>query len=169
MSTQFSNLNSKISNPRYFLRHARGEDAPAIRALIHRVGINPTALDWRRFLLAVTPVPQGVIPVPEGDAGEMIGCGQIKPHGDGTRELASIAVEPAYRGQGVARAIIQRLMAENPPPLYLTCRSALGPFYAKFGFHRVAEDEAPPYFRRLLRLMKVMRVFSVSLWVMKWE
>ncbi len=168
MSTSISNQQSKISN--FHMRRARQEDAPAIRALIHEVGINPTALDWRRFLLAVTPVSQGVTPVSQGiSADRMIGCGQVKPHGDGTRELASIAVVADYRGQGVARALIERLMAENPPPLYLTCRSTLGPFYAKFGFRRVAEEEAPPYFQRILRLVKVMRVFSVSLWVMKWE
>ncbi len=57
-------------------------------------------LDWRRFLVAVTP------------QGEMVGCGQIKPQGD-LRMLASIAVLPAWRGRGVARRIIERLLAES--------------------------------------------------------
>ena len=76
------------------LRPASEEDFPANRALIRIVGINPTGLDWHRFVVAVTPDD------------EMIGCGQVKPRADGTRELASIAVRPAYRQQGIAQAIM---------------------------------------------------------------
>ena len=47
------------------LRPASEEDFPAIRALIRIVGINPTGLDWHRFVVAVTPDD------------EMIGCGQV--------------------------------------------------------------------------------------------
>jgi amino-acid N-acetyltransferase len=124
----------------FSLRAAEAADAGAIRELILRVRINPTGLDWRRFILAVTP------------QGEMIGCGQVKPHGDGTYELASIAVAPAWRGRGVARAVIEALLAANPGPLYLTCRPHLETFYQKFGFSRLALDDLPPYFRRLERL-----------------
>ncbi len=119
------------------LRPATQADDAAIKALIRSVQINPMDLDWRRFLLAVTR------------DGEMVGCGQIKPHADGTLELASIAVRPAWRGQGVARLIIERLLAESPRPLYLTCASRLGPLYAKFGFRALSESEMTPYFRRL--------------------
>ena len=41
--------------------------------------------------------------------GEVIGCAQIKPHRDGSRELASLVVHPDYRGQGIARRMIQYL------------------------------------------------------------
>jgi N-acetylglutamate synthase-like GNAT family acetyltransferase len=122
------------------LRPARKEDAAAIRRLIHLVGINPTGLDWQRFVLAVDPHDR------------MAGCAQVKPHGDGTRELASLAVQSAYRGQGVARRLIEYLLAHHPPPLYLTCRSRLQPFYEKFGFQVVSPQALPPYFRRIARL-----------------
>ena len=122
------------------LRPARKEDAAAIRRLIYQVGINPTGLDWRRFVLAVDPHDR------------MAGCAQVKPHRDGTRELASLAVQPAYRGQGVARRLIEHLLARTPSPLYLTCRSTLQPFYEKFGFQVVSPQELPPYFRRIARL-----------------
>jgi len=129
------------------LRPASEEDFPAIRALIRIVGINPTGLDWHRFVVAVTPDD------------EMIGCGQVKPRADGTRELASIAVRPAYRQQGIAQAIIDRLLAKNPPPLYLICRNGLGPFYERFGFRDIQESEMPPYFKRLTRAARMfMRV-----------
>lgn len=116
-----------------------------IRRLIWEVGINPMSLDWRRFLVAVNA------------NGEVVSCGQIKPHGDGTRELASIAVRPGYRGQGLARAMIERLLAEAELPLYLTCRASLQPLYQKFGFCRVNEEEMTPYFRRIYSLATVAK------------
>lgn len=140
------------------LRAAEAADAGAIRGLIFQVKINPTGLDWRRFVLAVTT------------QGKMIACGQVKPHGDGTRELASIAVAPAWRGQGVARAIIEALLATNPGPLYLTCQPQLEPFYLKFGFKRVSPGELQPYFRRLARLsgaLVSLRLMPAEILVMK--
>ena len=122
------------------LRPARESDFPAIKALIHEVQINPNGLDWRRFTLAETP------------DGQFIGCGQLKPHSDGTLELASLAVTPSQRGKGVARVIIQKLMADAPRPLYLTCRSQLGPFYEKFGFRGINGDELPKYFRQIIKV-----------------
>ncbi len=127
----------------YRLRRAEPADARPIRRLIYRERLNPLGLDWRRFWLAVD------------DTGRMIGCGQVKPHHDGSRELASIAVVREWRGRGVAGAIIRQLLAEHPAPLYLTCRAELTGFYARFGF-AVAENPAglPPYFRRIAQLSR---------------
>ena len=126
------------------LRPATQADFPAIRRLIHAVGINPMSLDWRHFVIAVD----------END--RLVGSGQVKQHGDGSLELASIAVLPEWRKQGVARAIILHLLETNPRPLYLTCRGRLGTFYEQFGFKEVtASPDLPPYFRRLKRLVKV--------------
>ena len=122
------------------IRPARETDAAQIRELIYRVGINPTGLDWRRFVVAVN------------DRDEMIGCGQLKPHGHEILELASIAVYPEHQGRGIARAIIQHLLQESPRPLYLMCQSSLGPFYEKFGFRTIAYDEMPRYFQRISKL-----------------
>ena len=130
----------------YTLRPARETDFPAIKNLIHSVGINPMDLDWRRFLVAV-------------DAqGQVIATGQIKPHGAKAdiHEMASIAVVPAYRGQGLARAIIEHLLKDSPRPLYLTCRSRLEPLYEKFGFRLVPYEEMPRYYRRLSKLASVI-------------
>jgi amino-acid N-acetyltransferase len=129
--------------PRFTLRRASEQDATAIRDLIHQVGINPMGLDWRRFQVAI-----------DGQ-GRLIGCGQIKPHGTEILELASIAVDAGWRGRGVARAIIQSLMAEAPRPLYLMCRSGLEAFYVKFGFRALDAAELPPYFRRMKALIGV--------------
>jgi N-acetylglutamate synthase-like GNAT family acetyltransferase len=147
----------------YLLRSADVKDAPAIRLLIRQAGINPLGLDWKRFLLAVD------------ETGRCIGCGQIKPHAGGTLELASIAVVPEWRGQGVASAIIQALILRSnqfiqtheavpaPSGLYLTCRAGLRSFYERFGFHVLSPGDMPVYFKgafiafRILRLIKLAR------------
>jgi N-acetylglutamate synthase-like GNAT family acetyltransferase len=125
---------------KYFLRPARESESARIRDLIHLVGINPMGLDWRRFVVAVD------------ERDEMLGCGQIKPHGKEILELASIAVYPEYRGRGIARAIIEHLLANSPRPLYLTCRSPLGPLYEKFGFRTIEYNDMPRYFQHISRL-----------------
>jgi N-acetylglutamate synthase-like GNAT family acetyltransferase len=124
----------------FSLRQATQSDRVRIRSLVRQVRINPTGLNWLRFVVAVT------------SGGELIGCGQVKTHADGSRELASIAVSPDYRGEGVAHAIIEYLISIHPKPLYLTCRASLEPFYRRFGFQTIQKDEMPPYFRRITRL-----------------
>jgi N-acetylglutamate synthase-like GNAT family acetyltransferase len=124
----------------YHIRPARETDAAQIRSLIHLVGINPTGLDWKRFVVAVD------------DRDEMLGCGQLKPHGQGIHELASIAVYPQHRGRGIARAVIEHLLEESPRPLYLICESSNGPLYEKFGFRAIPYEEMPRYFQRISKL-----------------
>ena len=102
------------------------------------------SLDWERFLLASTP------------DGELVACGQIKPHSEGTIELASIAVHPEWRGRGLAREVVTRLLVGATRPVYLTCRSDLEPFYIKFGFRSLASTELTPYFRRIQKLANLM-------------
>jgi amino-acid N-acetyltransferase len=117
-------------------------------------------LDWVRFVLA------------ESAGDQVIGCAQIKPHRDGSQELASLVVTPEWRGQGVARAIIERLLRDHPGEMYLMCRSSLGPLYKKFGFREVEQNEMPKYFRlikRLSRVVEVLRSEGETLLVMKRE
>jgi N-acetylglutamate synthase-like GNAT family acetyltransferase len=97
-------------------------------------------LDWRRFVVAVNA------------EGQVLGVGQIKPHGEEVRELASIAVYPQFRGLGVARAIIEHLLKETPRPLYLICESSLGGLYERFGFRALPYEEMPRYFQRITKL-----------------
>jgi len=124
----------------FSLRPAREAESVQIKKLIHLVGINPMDLDWKRFVVAVN------------DRDEMIGCGQLKPHGKDILELASLAVYPEYRGQGVARALIEYLLKESLRPLYLMCESSLGPLYESFGFRGISYEEMPRYFQRISKL-----------------
>lgn len=122
------------------LRPARETESAAIKDLIYSVGINPMGLDWKRFVVAVDAQDQ------------VVATGQIKPHGRDILELASIAVRSEYRGQGLARAIIEHLLKDSPRPLYLTCVSSLEPLYDKFGFISIPYREMPRYFQRLSKL-----------------
>jgi N-acetylglutamate synthase-like GNAT family acetyltransferase len=122
------------------IRPAREAEASQIRDLIHLVGINPMGLDWKRFVIAVN------------DRDEVIGCGQIKPHGHDVLELASIAVYPEHQGKGIGSAIIEHLLKESPRPLYLMCESSNGPLYEKFGFQAIPYEEMPRYFQRISKL-----------------
>lgn len=122
------------------LRPARESESRAIKALIHLVGINPMGVDWKRFVVAVN------------DQDDILGIGQLKPHGKDILELASIAIYPEYRGQGIARAIIEHLLKDSPRPLYLMCESKNGALYDKFGFREIPYKEMPRYFQRISRL-----------------
>ena len=132
----------------FTLRPALETESRAIKDLIHSVGINPMDLDWRRFIVAVDAQDQ------------VIATGQIKPHGRDIHELASIAVIPEYRGQGLARTIIEYLLKDSPRPLYLTCRSRLEPLYKKFGFRAITYDEMPRYYQRISKLVGLVKTVA---------
>jgi N-acetylglutamate synthase-like GNAT family acetyltransferase len=132
----------------FTLRPARESESRPIKDLIHLVGINPMGLDWRRFIVAVDARDQ------------VIGTGQLKPHGKDILELASIAVNPDRRGEGIARAIIEYILKDSPRPLYLTCLSTMGPLYEKFGFVSLPYTEMPNYFQRLSRMANLVMTFA---------
>jgi len=137
------------------LRDATIEDQPTIRQIVRAANINPTGLDWPRFIVAE-------------DAGAIVGVGQVKPHRDGTRELASIAVLPARQGQGIGTAIIQDLVRREKATLHLTCRSRLQGYYERFGFRRLESRDYPPYFARMLPILNTLgRFFRVQVIVMR--
>ena len=137
------------------LRDATIEDQPTIRQIVRAANINPTGLNWPRFIVAE-------------DGGAIVGVGQVKPHRDGTRELASIAVLPARQGQGIGTAIIQDLVRRENATLYLTCRSRLQGYYERFGFRRLESRDYPPYFARMLPILNTLgRFFRVQVIVMR--
>ena len=145
----------------YSIKPATEADLADIKTLIKEVHINRMGLKWQNFLLVRT------------ETGELAGCGQVKSHGDGSRELASIAVRKKWRHQGIARAIIEMLMAQQGPTLWLTCISPRISLYEKFGFREVKETAVmPPYFRRVSLLFKIYTWFtkkSFYLAVMVWQ
>ena len=152
----------ETSHPAIIYRPAQANDAVAIKALIRAVNINPMGLKWQRFLVAMD------------ENGDLIGCGQIKPHRGGSRELASIAVQKQWRRQGIAGAIIQRLLADEPPPVWLTCMDKLVPFYEQFGFVEVKKGDgrslpfyyrlATTFFKPIQKLSRIPGYLAVMVW-----
>ncbi|WKZ38035.1 MAG: GNAT family N-acetyltransferase [Anaerolineales bacterium] len=143
----------------YEIRPALKSESAQIKDLIHLVGINPTGLDWKRFVVAVN------------EQGEVIGCGQIKPHGKDILELASIAIPPGQRGKGIARKVIEVLLEKTPRPLYLMCMSHNGPMYERFGFRAIAYEEMPRYYQRIKKVFDIANMIrrEEELLVMKLE
>src|ERR1700674_4237678 len=140
------------------IRTATEADQPTIRRLIKQAKLNPMSLDWPNFVVA------------EEDRA-IVGVGQVKAHGDGSRELASIAVVPARQSQGIGRALIEALLArELGVVLHLTCRRELESFYERFGFRSLQPAEYPRYFRRFIPLVNlVMRLSGTQILVMRRE
>jgi N-acetylglutamate synthase-like GNAT family acetyltransferase len=105
------------------------------------------SLNWPNFMVA------------EQD-GEVVGVGQVKTHGDGSRELASIVVVPARQAGGIGSEVIRTLIASHPGVLHLTCRSELQGYYERFGFRRLDRAEFPPYFARMIPLVNLVGRFG---------
>ncbi len=134
----------------FTLRPARETDSKPIKDLIHLVGINPTGLDWKRFVVAADARDQ------------VIACGQLRPHTGEILELASLAVRPEFQGQGLGRLIIEDLLKKSPRPLYLMCMSKNGGLYEKFGFHTLEYKDMPRYFQRISKLAGFVDAFMRS-------
>src|SRR2546428_12318467 len=138
------------------IRPATENDQSAIRRLIGEVRLPRMNLQWPNFVVA------------EED-GEVVGMGQVKSHGDGSRELASIAVLPKRQGQHIGSAVIKALLArEAGVVLHLSCRRELEGYYERLGFRRIERAAYPPYFRRTLSLVKpIVGLFGIHLIVMR--
>ena len=84
-----------------YLRPAVANDLAVIKALARAAHINLIGLKWPRFVVV------------ENDLGKVIVCGQIKPHRDDSHELASLVIDPSYRGQGIARSLVEHLIQHH--------------------------------------------------------
>jgi N-acetylglutamate synthase-like GNAT family acetyltransferase len=124
-------------------------DQKMIRKIVRGARLNPLSLHWKNFLIA------------ESD-GKIVGVGQVKSHRDGSRELASLAVLPAYQGRGVGSQIVQKLISrEIEQTLHLFCGPTVERYYRRFGFTIIASEFLPPSMARLHRLGNWMaRLFS---------
>ena len=140
------------------IRPATEKDQPAIRHVVAEVHLPRMNLQWLNFVVV------------EEDR-EIVGMGQVKSHGDGSRELASIAVVPKRQGDGVGTAVIKTLLGrELGVVLHLSCRQELEGYYERFGFRRVERAEYPPYFRHTTGMATLItRFFGIHLIVMRRE
>ena len=131
------------------IRPADANDQYAITAIVRAARIYPRDLDWQRFLLAQW-------------GQDIVGVGQVKPHEDGSREVASIAVVPEWQGHGVGSALIRALLSRETGPLHLMCNVDREHYYERFGFRRLERSAMPPYFRRFAFLAPVIGLLSFN-------
>jgi N-acetylglutamate synthase-like GNAT family acetyltransferase len=121
------------------IRAARREERWLIIRRIFREGLDPTKLDWRRFVVA------------EGTDSAILGFAQMKDLGGGVQEFGSLVVEPHVRGQGIGRALLAHLIKVTPTPIYLLCAGKNVAYYRQFGFREIHADEMPVPLRRKWR------------------
>ena len=125
------------------IRAATADDQYAITAIVRAARLIRFGLDWPRFVVAVW-------------GPDIVGVGQVKPHRDGTRELASIAVVPEWHGHGIGGMVVRSLLERETGTVHLMCLPQMEGYYARFGFRRLSRVELPPYFRRLARAADVI-------------
>jgi GNAT superfamily N-acetyltransferase len=95
---------------------------------------------YRDIQFALTP-PEAVALVAEL-GGQRVGLGRLVEHAPDVVELGGIWTEPSMRGRGIARAMVEALMARLPartagaPPAPVWCIPFvhLSVFYQSFGF-----------------------------------
>lgn len=68
------------------------------------------------------------------DGGRIVGIVALKTHPD-CLELCALGVHPRYRGGGVAKALVEALMAEAPSDVHLA--TIIPGFFEGCGFRRV--------------------------------
>jgi GNAT superfamily N-acetyltransferase len=114
-------------------------------------GLPPSASDVAVVLLA------------RDDDGTPIGCGALRPLGDGEAELERMYVVPAVRGRGVSKLLLAGLEVEALIRGWTTLRLETGPrqpealgLYTRAGYEPAAafghhvDDEDSLYFSRAL-------------------
>lgn len=109
------------------IRPARQDEQSTIREMVRGAGLDPTDLHWQNFLIAE-------------HGGEIVGIGQMRP---AAPELGSLVTREDWRGRGVARLLIEALLAREPGDVYLECDASLVPYYTQFDFKRINWRQAP--------------------------
>lgn len=120
-------------------RRAAPNDWPAIADLLTSVQL---PLDGAREHLSRFQVIER--------EGSLLGCAATEAYDDAVL-LRSLAVRPAYRGQGYAErlcvTVLEEAATEGFGQAYLLTTTADG-FFSRFGFARVARADVPPSLQR---------------------
>jgi amino-acid N-acetyltransferase len=130
------------------VRRATPADQPVIRALVHGERLNPTDLRWTNFLVA------------EADR-NIVGAAQMRRHSDGSHELGSLVVARELRGQGIAKRMIDTLLAAEPGPVWMITADVFAGVCARWGFRPIDPRSAPVKVRRNYRLGSLARIVSL--------
>ena len=125
------------------VRRARAGDQSFITALVRQARLNPAGLYWESFVVA------------ESD-GRPVGIAQVRLHQDGTKELASLMVEPAERSHGIATRMVDALLAEETSPVYVLLDRRYADHFARWGFSQVEPADLPRSISRNYRIGRLV-------------
>ena len=114
------------------IRRATAQDQPHILSLAKGERIKPTGLDWPRFFVA------------EID-GKVAGAVQLRSHPDGSLELGSLVVSPAFRRRGVAAQLIEKRLSGATGRVLVITGRVHAAYYARWGFRRIEPIAAPVF------------------------
>ena len=117
------------------VRQARPDDQPVITAMVRRARLNPSGLQWHRFVVS------------ERD-GRAVGVAQLRQYADGTKELASLVVEPSERQHGIATQMVDALLAHETAAVYALIDQRFVGHFARWGFDQANPSGLPRPLRR---------------------
>jgi amino-acid N-acetyltransferase len=127
------------NGPAWRIRPAVESDVDRLRALVAGCGLPEAGVGEQLEGFAVAVV-----------AGRIVGVAGLERHG-GHGLLRSVAVEPEWRGRGVADALVadrlRRAREEGMPAVHLLTTTASG-WFARLGFRAVPRSEVPDAVRR---------------------
>lgn len=125
------------------IRPATASDAAPIATLVRAERLNTRDLAWTRFLVA-------------DDRGRVVGCVQVRGHAGGTRELASLVVEPERRGEGLGQALVEAVLAHESGPVHLMTETRTIGWFERLGFRRLDDADVPDDLRGPYRTARLV-------------
>ncbi|MCU1560569.1 amino-acid N-acetyltransferase [Mycetocola sp.] len=129
--------------PEFTVRRARTADVAAIRELIEPLVAQRILLGKERvvFYEAVQEFR-----VAEAADGTLIGCGALHVMWEDLGEVRTLAVDPAWLGAGVGRALLERLEADARELglSRLFCLTFEVPFFTRNGYGEIGEGVIDP-------------------------
>jgi N-acetylglutamate synthase-like GNAT family acetyltransferase len=129
------------------IRPATEQDQQAIRLLVRGERLNPTGLNWKNFLVAVTEE-------------DVVGAVQMRKHADGSLELGSLIVRRDMRSRGIGAQLIDALLAAESRPVWMITSAAFAGAYERWDFWPIEARSAPVKVRRNYRMGSLARIVS---------
>jgi N-acetylglutamate synthase-like GNAT family acetyltransferase len=135
----------KKSTPQSFtIRRARADD---VESLVELLGASvPHCLPqtvwelpwaWHHYRVACS------------DDGEIIGAASLQPQSSGRAEVRGLTVASAWRGHGIAAALLTELIGEaDRSSLDVVCVTRFPDFFSRFGFRETPPDWIDHHHRR---------------------
>lgn len=134
---------TKPALPEYTVRRARTSDVAAIRALIEPLVAERILLGKERVVFYESVQEFRVAETPDG---ALIGCGALHVMWEDLGEVRTLAVDPAWLGAGVGRALLERLEADARELglSRLFCLTFEVAFFTRNGYGEIGEGVIDP-------------------------